>query len=442
MAEERFAICIDIGTTTSAVSVFWSRRGAEPLCVHVDRWPGQERNFALEFTSSALIYSDQNELITCGAEAYTPQMKENVEQRGWKLVEHFKMHLHPVTLLHEYDRQVQPLPRGITIDRVYVDFLTFLIGHTRRHIKGYVGIDPWPSMFTRIEILLTHPNRWGNVERKFLQQVVAKAGIIPLKETASRLFFAEEGEAAATCYILRSPIKAPSTLGATLVICDAGGSTIDISAYKVSSGPHNLAIFKEVIVPISLPAGGVQVDVNFAHFLATQLRPLIASQQMSEKDFNISIAEGIKDFQEVAKRKFSLEDDPLCQVKVGGRRMNIPGVPIKRGIYSFKGVDIARSCFDPSIEQIVSAVDPLFRTRSSLPIHLTLTGGLSDSLYIRGELCRRFGDSVSFSHQPNQKPVVVGGLSILVDKSGLCRFQRKESPWYKSISELFSRVFL
>ncbi|KAF8298209.1 hypothetical protein DL93DRAFT_2029872, partial [Clavulina sp. PMI_390] len=86
------------------------------------------------------------------------------------------------------------LPEGITIDRVYADFLDYLLAQTRRHLRDYFGADPWPSWKARAEILLTHPNGWGDIQQGFLRQVVAQAGIMTLEDTQSRLHFAEEGE--------------------------------------------------------------------------------------------------------------------------------------------------------------------------------------------------------------------------------------------------------
>ncbi|KAF8315440.1 hypothetical protein DL93DRAFT_910128 [Clavulina sp. PMI_390] len=401
MSDEHLAICIDIGTVTSAVSVCWRRPGVlEPFIANVSRWPGQEDRIFLEYTCSALVYSDRNQLVACGAEAYTNEMKRNVDDSGYHLVEHFKMNLHPAALVRERGHQVRALPRGITLETVYADFLNYLIQQTRRHVKDSVGVDPWPAMQSRTQILLTHPNRWGDIEQKFLQKVVANSGIMTLEETARRLLFAEEGEAAASFCIPASGIQQPFALGTNIIICDAGGSTTDISAYKVSKGPRKVTTLKELSVPVCLPAGGVQVDETFIHFLTSQLKQLVDSQELQEDDVKDIIIEGREEFHDVAKRKFTSREDRTCEVRIGGRWLTSRLLPIRKGIYNLTGPDMAR-CFDPSVEQTATALGSFFNNRagSSQPTYLMLTGGFGESLYLRSELRRLFGDSVTLANQ-------------------------------------------
>ncbi|KAF8308009.1 hypothetical protein DL93DRAFT_1964049 [Clavulina sp. PMI_390] len=208
-AEDILAICIDIGTDTTAVAVYWRRPGVtEPLVTNVCRWPG-EQNVSFEHTPSAVVYSNDNEVAACGAEAYTHEMRENIEECNYKLVKHFKLHLYPHNVLKGQHHHLESLPSGITIERVYIDFLTYLISQIRRHVKSCVGVDPWPIMQNQAKILLTHPNVWGRFQQEYLKNFIAMAEIMPMEETSNRLFFAEEGEAAASWCIPASSIMQP-----------------------------------------------------------------------------------------------------------------------------------------------------------------------------------------------------------------------------------------
>lgn len=162
-------------------------------------------------------------------------MIEGIAEHGHQLVEQFKMHLHPKSVLQDGQHQlrgkllfvslsmsmnmfkltcglVSALPEGLTILQVYKDFVAYLVSQARHHLKDITGSDPWPSMEDRVEILLTHPNRWGTPQQQFLEQAVVAAGIMSQKDAANRLKFAEESEAAASFCLPGASIKPKMTV--------------------------------------------------------------------------------------------------------------------------------------------------------------------------------------------------------------------------------------
>lgn len=148
-------------------------------------------------------------------------MIEGIEGLGHQLVEQFKMHLHPKAVLKDGQHRLRgkllfvslsitnamfkmfyvlfpALPSGLMLLQIYKDFLTYLIDQTRRHLRDITGLDLWSGAEDRVEILLTHPNRWGTPEQQFLEQAVVAAGIMSQEDALNRLKFAEESEAAAS----------------------------------------------------------------------------------------------------------------------------------------------------------------------------------------------------------------------------------------------------
>lgn len=59
-----------------------------------------------------------------------------------------------------------------------------------------MGRDVWTS---DVEVILAHPNLWGEREQEFLREIAVSAGLIPNTEIAKnkQLFFVEEAEASA-----------------------------------------------------------------------------------------------------------------------------------------------------------------------------------------------------------------------------------------------------
>ena len=76
------------------------------------------------------------------------------------------------------------------------------------------GYDVWLELEGRVEIALSHPNRWGAREQGFLQNAAVRAGLITKNGAAQRLHFVEEAEAAACFAIGMNPV-----LAAELEVC-------------------------------------------------------------------------------------------------------------------------------------------------------------------------------------------------------------------------------
>lgn len=97
---------------------------------------------------------------------------------------------------------------------------------------------------------MAHPNRWGVEQQRVLEAAAISTGLISAARVPTGLFFLEEGEAAASFCATRPELRKNLQvrlfkLGATpslitsqpksrIIVCDAGGSTCDVSSYKVT----------------------------------------------------------------------------------------------------------------------------------------------------------------------------------------------------------------
>lgn len=89
------------------------------------------------------------------------------------------------------------LPPNVRLEDVYSDFFSYIIRHTREHVRVDTGNDPWSSA-SDVEIIIAHPNKWGKHEQNFLLNAMISADIINDVDTAkSRVYFVEEAEASA-----------------------------------------------------------------------------------------------------------------------------------------------------------------------------------------------------------------------------------------------------
>lgn len=83
--------------------------------------------------------------------------------------------------------------------------MAYLLRQTRQYLKDCSGSDVWQRLGPMAKVVFTHPNGWGILQQKSLQQAAIAAGLVSRDSLNTRLFFVEEGEAAAT-YCVDKPL--------------------------------------------------------------------------------------------------------------------------------------------------------------------------------------------------------------------------------------------
>ena len=124
------------------------------------------------------------------------------------------------------------------------------------------GASMWKSMENNIEFILTHPNGWEGLQQQQIRHAAKIAGLIPgKKKRANRIHLLTEGEASlhfcvthmlASDSLSKLPIVRTDEVDEVdeesehqgIVVIDAGGGTIDSSAYSIKLSPPRE--FKEI----------------------------------------------------------------------------------------------------------------------------------------------------------------------------------------------------
>jgi hypothetical protein len=106
------------------------------------------------------------------------------------------------------------LPPDVRLERVYTDFVRYVLDHTRKHLISDTGSDPWTP---DVEIVLAHPNGWGKHEQDFLLGVAVSAGLISESARSKQVYFVEEAEASARYCISTTN----SAFAAQLKVCES-----------------------------------------------------------------------------------------------------------------------------------------------------------------------------------------------------------------------------
>ncbi|CAE6450133.1 unnamed protein product [Rhizoctonia solani] len=383
----KLVVGIDIGTTFSGVAYAHLSQGFKPFVARVTNWPHQNISLQSSKVPSLLWYDSNGEVVKIGADAEN-QDAEDAEDLGWRLAEHFKLQVHPSDLGTNHKPKKGPVP----IRKIYVDFLKYLIKHTEYFFKqrDQGGASAWSRLFPTMELILTHPNGWGPSEQKLLGDAAVEAKIITGSNIAQRIKYLTEAEASVHFCLFHPNRQGPSNLkhGTKIAVCDAGGSTVDITSYEVVSNSPILKL-NETQASACIQAGAIFVDAEVNGLIKRTLAREGISDESTLKDYARA---GEKSFIQLVKTHFGgdeLAPTEDVQLKIGERQLRIGSV-VRSGKLKVKGNDI-KTCFDSCVNRIRDGLAGQIAHRGQLPSYIFLVGGFGESPYLKKVLEERFG---------------------------------------------------
>ena len=103
-----------------------------------------------------------------------------------------------------------------------------------------------------MDVVIAHPNGWGLKEQDFLRKAAVAAGYATSQNAQSQIKFVSEAEASVHFCILQLDLNSTMNVssgsslsrqlligfaksGIDFIVCDAGGSTVDTTAYGVKT---------------------------------------------------------------------------------------------------------------------------------------------------------------------------------------------------------------
>ncbi|KAI4660944.1 uncharacterized protein J4E79_005512 [Alternaria viburni] len=155
---------------------------------------------------------------------------------------------------------------------IIADFLTQVKAWLVTNLDDKYGKELWRTL--PITLVVTYPAVWSDVAKHRTMQAVDKAGFNALQfpRLLLPIVVVSEPEAAAihTIKSLRGTAQDTKLVtGDGFIVCDMGGGTVDLIAYRVSS--VNPTAIEEATVGNGAQCGGSFVDRNFLHFLENRL---------------------------------------------------------------------------------------------------------------------------------------------------------------------------
>ncbi|KAG8719305.1 hypothetical protein FRC09_011349 [Ceratobasidium sp. 395] len=396
-SSSKIVLGIDIGTTYSAVSFAYLIEGERPKIQRVIKWPGQ----------------------LSGAQAANDDEVEEIVDTGCTLVKHFKLHLHPKRMAPSGGFELDVLPNDVTVGRIYSDFLRYMLEHTKSFFQKEVfeGPQVWDKHSSSMEIVVTHPNGWGIHEQAELRAAAIQAGLVPDSNSASRIKFLSEAEASIHFCINSLNLQALVEPESKLLVCDAGGSTVDATVYNVESTNPKLRL-KEVKASACVQAGSIFVDKPAEKFIRTKLE----RAEIIRDDVDEYTKTGANEFRSKVKPEYTGRNETMS-ITVGRKSFNRPHINVTNGRMRLQGSEI-KTFFDPCVDQIVQVVES--QAQGVTSPHIFLVGGFGDSPYLQKSLKERLGDSrhLTTNNQPGAKAVADGAVIWAIDQSVVSRATR------------------
>ncbi|KAF5374599.1 hypothetical protein D9615_008995 [Tricholomella constricta] len=406
-AHRKLLIALDIGTTFS---------GQVPQIKGVTRFPAQEHVGGDSKVPSIIYYKD-SEFLAAGAEA--ANIVEDLEDvtgggktcKSFTRAEWFKLHMRPNPKQSlDITQSIPPLPLNNTIVGVFADFLGYLYRCALTYIRDthLDGVGLLKSVENHIEFVLTHPNAWEGAQQAQLRQAAIRGGLVPnLEEGNARIHFVTEGEAGLHFCIRRGLSFEAMKRGEGILIVDAGGGTVDLSAYGQVTSVSEKQSFHEITAPQCIFKGSVFVTKNAYHYLRNRLRG---------STFAADVDHITRCFDDTAKLRFRNSEEPQY-IKFGRTRDNDLNFDIRSGQIKIPGEDVA-AFFEPCIEGITQAIlkQKMHATKSITSIFLIGGFSASDWLYSRLKLSLKpLGLELLRPDGHVNKAVADGAVSFYID---------------------------
>ncbi|KAF6752176.1 hypothetical protein DFP72DRAFT_905128 [Ephemerocybe angulata] len=414
----RLLLAFDIGTTFSGISYSILDPGNVPEIRPVTRYPFQEQAGGNSKIPTVIYYDLNGTVAAIGAETLKDGIEADAEELGWSKACWFKLHLRPKPAVSsranaQVEVPLPPLPPNKTVVNVFTDYMEYLHSCAKKYISETHGNPFWTSLEDDIMYVLTHPNGWGGPQQAQMREAALRAGFIPnTDEGRSRVTFVTEGEASLHFCLSNGLTIEGAGESSGVLIVDAGGGTIDLTAY--SKLPDHS--FEEIAIPQCHFQGAAYVTMRAERYFTALL---------GRSRFAQDIKELTTRFDRTTKHVFQSEDEPL-HIQFTSHRERDPALNIRAGRLTLEGRNVA-TFFEPSVSCIVDAIEEQISSSYKSIKTVFLVGGFSASNWLYEQVrerTARLGVTLSRPDTHVNKAVSNGAVSFYLDSAVTSRVSR------------------
>ncbi|KAJ0143988.1 Heat shock 70 kDa protein 12A, partial [Colletotrichum tanaceti] len=260
------------------------------------------------------------------------------------------------------------------------DYLTQVYKHTMDTLTRRYGESFMQS--TKVDFVLTCPAVWSDAAKNTTLQAAERAGM----GSKSEIQMISEPEAAAV-YTLKAIQPNHLNAGDNFIVCDAGGGTVDLIAYKIISlKPLKV---EESAVGTGGLCGSAFLNYRFEEHVRNKLGHSRFDEMKVKK--NKTWQMGLRYFEEFVKRNFN--EDEHQEVNVP-----FPGLPddeeagLDCGFMVMSAAEI-KEIFQPVVKEVCDLVQGQvtgIRSKGGVVSGIVLVGGFGQSDYLYRKLKAHF----------------------------------------------------
>ncbi|PUU79590.1 hypothetical protein B9Z19DRAFT_979106 [Tuber borchii] len=429
LERERIIVGIDFGTTHSAIA--WAQTSSPEEYEVITHWPGQSgkdwgkvpsdicytTNRPASNSTSGQAPSLHRRFFNCSRKIY----------RGFEVPPTDPQKLSWIKILLDPSQPrpnfVNPkkttLPRGKKPVDIVTDYLSALKSYTVQTLERRLGKEVVQK--SRVEYVLTVPAVWSDKARQMTMEAAIRAGlgVRAGEDSTGLLRLITEPEGAAE-YALRSIQPNSMNVGDCFVVCDAGGGTVDLISYRISSLiPLQL---NEVAIGTGALCGAVYLDRRFEDFVSRR----IGKDKFDAMDHRARFQ--MNQFWETyVKREFvddeGVQRDEEEEEENENKLFWVPvmGVPdnedkgIRGGFLKLSRREV-KEIFEPIVAQVLELISKqvieVLKSGKGPIAAILLVGGFGSSEYLYQRINRWAADKINVMQPRNAWTAVVRGAII------------------------------
>ncbi|KAM0543978.1 hypothetical protein ACHAPJ_012073 [Fusarium lateritium] len=284
------AVGIDFGTTYSGVC--WARSTNPKEVNLIKGWASADHRNQNEVQVPTLYDIDSGKW---GYEI-TPDMKP---MKWFKLLllndeDIAKEEIHKATQLQEA-KTILSNSRNTTAVQIVGFYLKKVWNHTYAALDSMLDIDNLP-----LRVAVTIPAIWPAYAQSAMREAAKIAGIMDCRDIGeTTLTLVQEPEAAALACLFQRNSSPEIQKNESFVVCDAGGGTVDVISYKVTS-EHPFKL-EECVPGAGKLSGAFHIDEAFDSYLRFKAKLRVSS--LKDREYNLFI---LREWELGAKRSFSI----------------------------------------------------------------------------------------------------------------------------------------
>ncbi|KAF3931474.1 hypothetical protein ABW19_dt0204232 [Dactylella cylindrospora] len=325
VGRHKIVVGLDFGTTYSGLA-FADTTPGEPQISIIQNWPTCG-NRAISQVPTEIAYTpDQATQFSWGYD-----IQANLTILKW-----FKLFL-------EYtDDEIKTmcdLPPGKTILDITSDFLGALYRHAMEQL--YLQRGRAVMEITQVDFVLTIPAVWNEQACFRTRQAAERAGFT----RNHTLSMCTEPEAAAL-YTLKSQ-ETHANIGDKIIVCDAGGGTVDLISYNIRKITPRLEV-DEAVVGSGDTCGSTYIDQAFEDFFKSRMGYHYDTIRVAQRQ------RVMRNFEEVKCGFRDRDDQETYSVLVPGKN-NIPEAGVVDGEFEISRAEM-RALFDPIIDKVIGLI--------------------------------------------------------------------------------------